>query len=142
MRVASPAQMRQLGEQLGKRLRPGDVVVLAGPVGAGKTTLTQGIGAGLGIAEHITSPTFVIAREYSGPDARLVHVDAYRLAGQFELEDLDIDTAGAVVVIEWGLEYAAALADDPIVITLDHSSQADERDLQFAEDPRLVGLDP
>ena len=104
--VPTAVQMRRLGEQLADHLRAGDLVVLSGPLGAGKTTLTQGIGAGLGVRGAVTSPTFVIARVHpslsAGPD--LVHADAYRLGRRAEVDDLDLDAdlATAVTVVEWG----------------------------------------
>ena len=104
--VATAEQMRTLGRRLSAVLRAGDLVVLSGPLGAGKTTLTQGIGAGLGVRGSVTSPTFVIARVHpsltSGPD--LVHADAYRLGSRAEVDDLDLDRdlATAVTVVEWG----------------------------------------
>jgi tRNA threonylcarbamoyladenosine biosynthesis protein TsaE len=104
--VATAGQMRTLGRRLSSVLRAGDLVVLSGPLGAGKTTLTQGIGAGLGVRGSVTSPTFVIARVHpslsSGPD--LVHADAYRLGSRAEVDDLDLerDLATAVTVVEWG----------------------------------------
>lgn len=104
--VATAAQMRQLGNRLASLLGPGDLVVLTGPLGAGKTTLAQGIGAGLGVRGLVTSPTFVISRIHpslgSGP--ALVHADAYRLGSRAEVDDLDLDTdmASSVTVVEWG----------------------------------------
>ena len=102
--IASPEAMERLGEEMGRMLRPGDLVVLTGPLGAGKTTLTRGIGRGLGIRGPVQSPTFVLARTHpslvGGPS--LVHVDAYRLGSPAELDDLDIDVDGSVVIVEWG----------------------------------------
>jgi tRNA threonylcarbamoyladenosine biosynthesis protein TsaE len=104
--VPTAADMRHLGERLAGLLRAGDLVVLSGSLGAGKTTLTQGIGAGLGVRGPVTSPTFVIARQHpslrGGPD--LVHADAYRLGSRAEVDDLDLDTdvATSVTVVEWG----------------------------------------
>lgn len=102
--VADPDAMHALGLRLGRRLRAGDLVILTGPLGAGKTTLTRGIGEGLGVRGPVTSPTFVLARTHpslvDGPP--LVHLDAYRLADATELDDLDIDFDGSVVVAEWG----------------------------------------
>ncbi|HUZ25858.1 MAG TPA: tRNA (adenosine(37)-N6)-threonylcarbamoyltransferase complex ATPase subunit type 1 TsaE [Streptosporangiaceae bacterium] len=98
--------MRDLGTRLAGLLRPGDLIVLSGQLGAGKTTLAQGIGAGLGVRGPVTSPTFVIARVHpslrGGPD--LVHADAYRLGSRAEVDDLDLDTdiATSVTVVEWG----------------------------------------
>jgi tRNA threonylcarbamoyladenosine biosynthesis protein TsaE len=106
VRVPTAAQMRDLGTRLAGLLRPGDLVVLSGQLGAGKTTLTQGIGAGLGVRGPVTSPTFVIARVHpslrGGPD--LVHADAYRLGSRAEVDDLDLDTDvdTSVTVVEWG----------------------------------------
>ena len=115
-------QTRAWGERLGRSLRAGDLVVLTGELGAGKTTLTQGIGAGLGIRGPVTSPTFVIARVHpslvGGP--ALVHVDAYRLGGFAELDDLDLDATleDCVTVVEWGHGLAEDLTDDRLEITL------------------------
>lgn len=96
--------MHSLGVTLGGQLRAGDLVILTGPLGAGKTTLTRGIGEGLGIRGPVQSPTFVIARTHPSLNggAPLVHVDAYRLADATELDDLDLDFDGSVVVAEWG----------------------------------------
>nr|WP_082561945.1 tRNA (adenosine(37)-N6)-threonylcarbamoyltransferase complex ATPase subunit type 1 TsaE [Microbacterium sp. Root61] len=105
--------MEALGEEIGRMLRPGDLVVLTGPLGAGKTTLTRGIGAGLGVRGPVQSPTFVIARTHPSlvGGAPLVHVDAYRLGSALELDDLDIDVDRSVVVVEWGRGMAEELAD-------------------------------
>ena len=102
--VAGTDEMEALGRELGAQLHAGDLVVLTGPLGAGKTTLTRGIGEALDVRGPITSPTFVLARTHpslsGGPD--LVHVDAYRVGTAMELDDLDIDFASSVVVAEWG----------------------------------------
>lgn len=102
--VEDPEGMHALGVTLGGLLRAGDVVILTGPLGAGKTTLTRGIGEGLGVRGPVQSPTFVIARTHPSlvGGAPLVHVDAYRLADAAELDDLDLDFDGSVVVAEWG----------------------------------------
>lgn len=96
--------METVGRGLGGALRAGDLVVLTGSLGAGKTTLTRGIGAGLGIRGPVQSPTFVLARTHPSlvGGASLVHVDAYRLGSALELDDLDLDFASSVVVVEWG----------------------------------------
>ena len=115
--------MRAFGARLAHVLRAGDLVILTGPLGAGKTTLTQGIGAGLEVRGQIVSPTFTIAREYpaqtGGPD--LVHVDAYRLGAIEELDALDLDTSleDSVTVIEWGEGVAEILSEDRLEVTIE-----------------------
>ncbi len=114
---------RALGSQLGRMLRAGDLVVLTGGLGAGKTTLTQGLGEALGVRGAVTSPTFVIARVHpstvGGPP--LVHVDAYRLGGALELDDLDLDAAvvESVTVGAWGHGLVEDLAEDRLEVVLD-----------------------
>ncbi len=114
--VPTAEDMRELGLRLAGLLQPGDLLVLTGGLGAGKTTLTQGIGEGLKVRGPITSPTFVIARVHpslaGGPP--LVHVDAYRLGGFAELDDLDLDASvdESVTVVEWGEGLAEGLAED------------------------------
>ena len=121
-RASTAEEMRAVGERLAGLLRAGDLVVLAGALGAGKTTLTQGIGAGLGVRGPVTSPTFVIARVHpslrGGPP--LVHVDAYRLGGWDELEDLDLEASldEAVTVVEWGSGLVEGLADDRLEVEI------------------------
>jgi len=116
---------RALGHRLGTQLRRGDLVVLTGDLGAGKTTFTQGLAEGLGVRGPITSPTFVIARVHpstiGGPD--LVHVDAYRLSGGAELDDLDLDASleESVTVVEWGEGLAEILAPDRLEVVLQRS---------------------
>ena len=120
--VRTAAQMRALGRRLASRLRAGDVVVLTGPLGAGKTTLTQGIGDGLGVRGPVTSPTFVIARVHPplGAGPALVHVDAYRLDDAAEVDDLDLDAdlESAVTVVEWGEGLVERLAEDRLEIRI------------------------
>ncbi len=124
LELAGPADTERLGRAVGERLRPGDVVVLSGPLGAGKTVLARGIGTGLGVRGPVTSPTFVIAREHpampGGRGVPLVHVDAYRLGGLAELDDLDLDTdlLAAAVVVEWGEGMAERLSDEHLLIRL------------------------
>jgi tRNA threonylcarbamoyladenosine biosynthesis protein TsaE len=115
------ADTQTFGRQLAGLLRPGDLLVLAGPLGAGKTALTQGIGAGLGVPGPITSPTFVLARVHRGGRVPLVHVDAYRLASMADVDDLDLDatTEEAVTVVEWGHGLVEQLADEHLVVELD-----------------------
>ncbi|MET0734085.1 MAG: tRNA (adenosine(37)-N6)-threonylcarbamoyltransferase complex ATPase subunit type 1 TsaE [Microbacterium sp.] len=111
--IETPDDMEALGNTMGGMLRPGDLVVLTGPLGAGKTTLTRGIAAGLGVRGRVQSPTFVIARTHPSlvGGAPLVHVDAYRLGAAAELDDLDIDFAGSIVIAEWAAPFASAVAD-------------------------------
>lgn len=125
---ASPQQTRDIGAAVGALLQAGDVVVLDGELGAGKTTFTQGLGKGLHIAEPITSPTFVLARESRGPHGLLTHVDAYRLTSLVEWDDLDVDVEGGITVIEWGERIAAALPDDRLTIRL--VAEGDDRQLE------------
>ena len=111
--VPTAEDMHELGIRFAGLLRAGDLVVLDGPLGAGKTTLSRGIGEGLGIRGPVTSPTFVLARTHpslvGGPP--LVHVDAYRLGSALELDDLDIDFERSVVVVEWGSGMLDGVAD-------------------------------
>lgn len=117
--------MRSWGTALASHLRAGDVVLLSGPLGAGKTTLTKGIGNGLHVIEEITSPTFVIARLHQAP-IPLIHVDAYRLRAdggshidpRLALDDLDLDADHAVTVMEWGDDLGDVLADSYLLITI------------------------
>ena len=111
--VVSPADMERLGRRMGGMLHAGDVVVLTGALGAGKTTLTRGIGAGLGVRGPVQSPTFVLARTHPSlvGGVPLVHMDAYRLGSAAELDDLDVDVDGSVVVVEWGRGLADDLAE-------------------------------
>lgn len=117
-------EMRALGRRLASVLRAGDLAILGGPLGAGKTTLTQGIADGLGVRGPVTSPTFVIARVHpslrspAGPP--LVHVDAYRLGSALELDDLDLDTdlSTSVTVVEWGSGRAEGLSEDRLEIEI------------------------
>jgi tRNA threonylcarbamoyladenosine biosynthesis protein TsaE len=131
--VSAAGEMRELGRRLASVLTAGDLVILTGGLGAGKTTLTQGIGDGLGVRGPITSPTFVIARVHpplagspargdgaAGPGPALVHADAYRLGSVLELDDLDLDTdtASSVTVVEWGEGLAEGLSTDRLEITI------------------------
>ena len=135
--------MHDLGAHLAPVLRAGDLVVHNGGLGAGKTTLTQGIGRGLRVRGDVTSPTFVIARVHpslvGGPS--LVHVDAYRLGSLDEIDDLDLDTSleSSVTVVEWGEDKVDDLSDDRLVVTLVRpvggSLSTDD-----ADEPRTVSL--
>jgi tRNA threonylcarbamoyladenosine biosynthesis protein TsaE len=119
--LPTPEDTRALGAALAALVRPGDLVVLVGPLGAGKTALTQGIGAALGVREPVTSPTFVIARVHRGGRLPLVHVDAYRLGGMADVDDLDLDVtvADSVTVVEWGQGLVEQLADEHLEVRLD-----------------------
>ena len=125
--IAIPAEMFALGAKLGASLKAGDLILINGPLGAGKTLLTQGIGSALGIS-GITSPTFVISRVHQGT-LPLIHVDAYRLLidGQANLflDDLDLDSAlpQSVTVVEWGGAEAARLSDERLEINIDRTEE-------------------
>lgn len=110
--LATPEQMEALGRHLAGVLRRGDVLILTGELGAGKTTLTRGIGEGLGIRGTVTSPTFVLASTHpTRGEAPLVHVDAYRLHDALEVDDLGLDPAASITVVEWGEPFAEAFGD-------------------------------
>ena len=141
--IGTPEDMNELGQELGRHLRAGDVLVLTGPLGAGKTTLTRGIGAGLDVRGPVTSPTFVLARTHpslvGGPP--LVHVDAYRLASALELDDLDIDFAHSVVVVEWGAGMLDGVTDSWLEALIVRPEGGSENDLDDdLVEPRTVTL--
>jgi len=121
--IATADEMHQLGEKLSTQLRAGDLLLVNGPLGAGKTVLAQGVGAGLGIT-GITSPTFVISRVHKAA-VPFIHVDAYRLVDSenpnLYLDDLDLDIAGSITLIEWGGAESARLSEDRLEITIDRS---------------------
>ncbi len=133
-----------LGQKLGAQLRAGDLILLNGPLGAGKTVLVQGIGAALSFTE-VTSPTFVISRIHKGP-LSLIHVDAYRLLeggnAALYLDDLDLDTPreSAVTVIEWGGAESARLSDERLEINIDRSDEEREVSIR-AIGPRWAGFE-
>ncbi|GLW96276.1 tRNA (adenosine(37)-N6)-threonylcarbamoyltransferase complex ATPase subunit type 1 TsaE [Microtetraspora sp. NBRC 16547] len=129
--VRTTEEMRALGAEIAELLRPGDLMVLTGPLGAGKTTLVQGIGEGLKVRGPITSPTFVIARVHpslSGGPA-LVHADAYRIGGSLEVDDLDLDASleDSVTVVEWGEGLVEGLADDRLEIVIERDPEGEDR---------------
>jgi tRNA threonylcarbamoyladenosine biosynthesis protein TsaE len=142
--VPDAESMRTLGAGLAAGLRAGDVVVLSGGLGAGKTTFTQGLGVGLGVRGVVTSPTFVISRVHpaAGDGPALVHVDAYRLGGVAELDDLDLDTSldEAVTVVEWGEGIAEGLADDRVEVRIERAVAECVADDGL--DPRRVRIAP
>lgn len=130
--IPDPDQMQQLGIRLAGVLRAGDLVLLNGPLGAGKTTLTRGIGEGLGAQGTVQSPTFVLARTHKttvGP--KLVHVDAYRLQSALELDDLDIDFANSIVVVEWARDYVDGIAEHWLTVNIDRSALDDVREVSI-----------
>lgn len=139
LHLTDPDTTLATGRSLGRVLRAGDLVVLTGGLGAGKTTLTRGIGEGLDVRGAVTSPTFVIARIHPplGGGPELVHVDAYRLGGVTELDDLDLDAEldEAVTVVEWGAGLAEGLAEDRLEITLVADPETEERTMEV----RTVG---
>ena len=122
--------MRALGAELAAELEAGDLVVLAGELGAGKTTLAQGIAAGLGVRERVTSPTFVIAHVHRDGRVPFVHVDAYRLGSVAEVEDLDLDLDASVTVVEWG----EGLVDAGLVVRISRG-EGDEREVAVERRP-------
>ncbi|MDT7797249.1 MAG: tRNA threonylcarbamoyladenosine biosynthesis protein TsaE [Actinomycetota bacterium] len=133
----TPEDTMEFGRSLGRSLRAGDLVLLAGPLGAGKTTLTRGIADGLGVGGRVSSPTFVLARVHPAGTAGvpLVHVDAYRLGGDLsQLDDLDLDTdlERSAIVVEWGEGSAERLSSDYLVVRLDRRE----------DDVREVTLEP
>jgi tRNA threonylcarbamoyladenosine biosynthesis protein TsaE len=127
VKISTAEEMFGLGQKLGAHLRAGDLILLNGPLGAGKTVLVQGIGAALGFTD-VTSPTFVISRIHKGP-LSLIHVDAYRLLesgnAALYLDDLDLDTPleSAVTVIEWGGAESARLSDERLEIDIDRTDE-------------------
>jgi tRNA threonylcarbamoyladenosine biosynthesis protein TsaE len=137
IRLATVDDTRDFGRRLAALLRPGDLVLLAGPLGAGKTALVQGIGAGLGVRGAVTSPTFVIARVHGG-DLPLVHADAYRLGDKpdprAEIDDLDLDASAedAVTVVEWGEGLVEHLNDAYLQVRID----------RLEDDTRVIDLIP
>ncbi|MGI9821780.1 tRNA (adenosine(37)-N6)-threonylcarbamoyltransferase complex ATPase subunit type 1 TsaE [Agromyces sp. Marseille-Q5079] len=155
--IADAAGMEEFGRDLGARLRAGDLLILAGPLGAGKTTLTRGIGAGLGVRGPVQSPTFVLARTHPSlvGGAPLVHVDAYRLGSAELVEDLDLDFAGSVVVVEWGEGLLDGVSESWLEVGIERPRGAgeapdaaqsadglDDADAEFlgVDEPRIVSL--
>jgi len=137
--------MHELGMRVARDLDAGDLLVLTGPLGAGKTTFTRGLGEGLGVRRPVTSPTFVLARTHPSlvGGAPLVHVDAYRLDGAMALDDLDIDFAGSVVVVEWGRGKVDEFVDSWIDIEIERPEgvAVAEGDDDLIE-PRVVRILP
>jgi len=143
LEASTPEAMHELGLKLSRLLEAGDLVVLTGPLGAGKTTLTRGVGEGLTAIGNVSSPTFVIARTHKRKDGGpvLVHVDAYRLGSALELDDLDIDYENSIVLVEWGKGMTDDLVENwlEIIIERDRAVEhaADDSD---SNDPRKVSI--
>jgi tRNA threonylcarbamoyladenosine biosynthesis protein TsaE len=139
--------MQAWGSRLAAMLEPGDLVLLSGPLGAGKTTLAQGIGAGLGVTGPVVSPTFVIARVYRGGRLPLVHVDAYRLGGVDEVDDLDLDASvgDSVTIVEWGEGLVESLAENRLEVRIERTEGDDDDDTRTLQvigyGDRWAGLD-
>ena len=140
--IETPEAMHDLGLTLGATFKAGDLVLLTGPLGAGKTTLTRGIGEALGAIGNVSSPTFVIARTHKLDGKRpdlgekvLVHVDAYRLGSAAELDDLDIDFENSITIVEWGKGFTDGITDRwlEIVIERDHTGASEVREVIVSE---------
>lgn len=139
--ISTPDEMEALGAALARQLRAGDLIGLNGALGAGKTTLVRGLGAALGVSGTITSPTFVLARTHPrGTDAPLVHVDAYRLSSPAELDDLDLDYEGSIVVVEWAAGMLDGVTDSRLDVDIERPAggrNAEPRDAEPRDaDPR------
>lgn len=139
--IATPEAMHQLGVQLSAHLTAGDLLLVNGPLGAGKTVLAQGLGFGLGIT-GVMSPTFVISRVHKG-SVPFIHVDAYRLIDSenpsLYLDDLDLDIANSITFIEWGGAESARLSEDRLEITIDRTDEVRTVDIR-AVGPRWAGF--
>jgi tRNA threonylcarbamoyladenosine biosynthesis protein TsaE len=132
--IATPDHMEALGALIATELAAGDLVELNGELGAGKTTLTRGLGEALGVRGTVSSPTFVLARTHPrDPGPPLIHVDAYRLSSPAELDDLDLDFDGAIVVVEWAAGMLAGVRESWLTIDI-------ERPRGF--DPTADGIEP
>jgi len=143
LEVSTPEAMNELGLKIARLLRAGDLVVLTGPLGAGKTTLTRGVGDGLTAIGNVSSPTFVIARTHKRQDGGpvLVHVDAYRLGSALELDDLDIDYENSIVLVEWGKGMTDDLVENWLEIIIERERAVEHAaDDVDAVDPRLVSV--
>jgi tRNA threonylcarbamoyladenosine biosynthesis protein TsaE len=134
VRLPTPGDTHAFGERLAAVLRAGDLVVLAGRLGAGKTALTQGLARGLGVRSAVTSPTFVIARVHRDGRVPFVHVDAYRLASFAEVDDLDLDATleESVTVVEWGEGLVEPLAESHLLVRIERHD----------DDTRTATLEP
>ena len=144
--IHTTEEMHELGLRLGAVLRAGDLVVLTGPLGAGKTTMTRGVGEALRCIGTVSSPTFVIARTHKreNSDVPLVHVDAYRLGSPAELDDLDIDFANSITLIEWGRGLTDGITESwlDIEIERDHTGETETREVSIVgHGPRWADFD-
>lgn len=142
LQISTAEDMHEFGSKLSGILKAGDLVILTGPLGAGKTTFTRGVGEGLQAIGNVSSPTFVIARTHKRENSEvpLVHVDAYRLSSVHEFDDLDIDIDHSIVLVEWGRGFAEELAESwlDIEIGRDHTGESDIRDVTItAHGPRF-----
>ena len=144
--IENEKQMHRFGLRLGSILKPGDLVSLNGVLGAGKTTLTKAIGEGAGVKGSISSPTFLIARTHqTNTGSQFVHIDAYRLSEPRELDDLDIDYANSISVIEWGKGFTEGLSSSILEIQIERFLESEERKLtisgvgRFSNVPELLG---
>jgi tRNA threonylcarbamoyladenosine biosynthesis protein TsaE len=139
LQIATPVEMAALGARLAARLKEGDLVALNGQLGAGKTTLTRGLGEALGVRGAVTSPTFVLARTHPrATGAPLVHVDAYRLGSALELDDLDIDFARSIVVVEWGDGLLDGVAESWLQVDIERPIGGEESEEGI--EPRTVTI--
>ena len=129
--IASSEDMHELGLKLANQLKAGDLVILIGPLGAGKTTLTRGVGEGLQVEGNVSSPTFVIARTHKREGkAPLVHVDAYRLGSPQQLDDLDIPFASSIVLVEWGKGLTDEISEHWLEIEISRDTTGSSEDRQ------------
>lgn len=129
--IPTSEDMNELGIKLAGQLNAGDLVILIGPLGAGKTTLTRGVGQGLGVEGNVSSPTFVIARTHKRAGlAPLVHVDAYRLGSPAELDDLDIPFASSIVLVEWGKGLTQDISEHWLEVELVRDTTGETEDRQ------------
>jgi len=133
--IETTEAMLELGERVSRVFSAGDLVLLIGPLGAGKTTFTRGVGKGLGAVGNVSSPTFVIARTHKRENSEipLVHVDAYRLSSPSELDDLDIPFTKAIVLVEWGKGLTEGIAENwlEIAIARDTTGETEVRTVQI-----------
>ncbi len=145
MNAPTVADIQRIGAVIAQQAQPGDLVMLTGPLGAGKTTMTQGIARGLGITEAVSSPTFAIAQVYHGQRLDLVHVDAYRLNSIEEVDALDLDSSleESLTVVEWGTGKAEVLSDERIEVFIQRPQGSDaglEPEDLFADAPRVLKI--